>query len=99
MEKPAYHVWIFDMEAKVHIDITVDQFPIKHKNKLTFFRENDTELMEKLGYYLAPLSVWNELFSSAGPYHNFPLSKIRLTYNGKETLDDIYKLIKKRAGL
>ncbi len=98
MEKAAYHVWVFDMDAKVHIDITVDQFPIKNKNKLTFFRESDTQLMEKFGYLLEPLSGWNELFS-IGPYNNFSLSKMKLTYNGKETLQDLYNIIKRRLSV
>ena len=32
MKKPAFHVWVFDMDAKVHIDITADQFPIRPVN-------------------------------------------------------------------
>ena len=95
MEKPAFHVWVFDMDAKVHIDITADQFPIKTTSKLLFFRSNDTALLEAVGYRLAPLRVWNELFD-IGPYSTFPLSKMKLTYEGKETLEDVYKEVKRR---
>jgi hypothetical protein len=98
MDKEFFHVWIFDMSAKVHIDITVDQFPIKSNSKLFFFRSNDTLLLEKFGYKLATLNDWNDLFED-GPYKKFNLSKIKynyLSFHGSETLEDIFKLIKKR---
>jgi hypothetical protein len=94
MDKDAFHVWVFDMEAKVHIDITAEQFPIKTNSKLLFFRASDTTLLEKFGYNLASLNVWNELFD-IGPYATFPLSKMKVSYDGKTTLEDVYKLIKR----
>ena len=94
MDKDAFHVWVFDMEAKVHIDITADQFPIKTNSKLLFFRASDTTLLEKFGYNLASLNVWNELFD-IGPYATFPLSKMKVSYDGKTTLEDVHKLIKR----
>jgi len=98
MEKPAFHVWVFDMNAKVHIDITADQFPIKTDNKLLFFRANDTVLQETMGYKLSTLNVWNELFD-IGPYSTVPLSKMKIAYDGKVTLEDVYRLIKRKLAL
>ena len=95
MDKELFHVWIFDMNAKVHIDITADQFPIKTSSKLLFFKSSDTVLLEKFGYKLAALNEWNELFEM-GPYNDFSLSKIKLSFDSKETLEDIKKLIKKK---
>lgn len=95
MDKELFHVWIFDMNAKVHIDITADQFPIKTTSKLLFFKSSDTLLLEKFGYKLAALNDWNELFEM-GPYSNFSLSKIKLSFDSNETLEDILQLIKKR---
>jgi hypothetical protein len=93
MEKESFHVWIFDMTAKVHIDITARQFPIKIKSPLLFFRSRDSALLESVGYKLAPLHIWNEIFEM-GPYYNYSLSKIKLTYDGKDTLADILQIIK-----
>lgn len=95
MDKEKFHVWIFDMNAKIHIDITADQFPIKTTSKLLFFKSSDTLLFEKIGYKLAALNEWNELFEM-GPYNDFSLSKIKLSFDSSETLADIAKLIKKR---
>lgn len=93
MKKPALHVWVFDMNAKVHIDITAHQFPIKTNNNILFFRASDSALLEEFGYKLATLAEWNELLEM-GPYEHFSLSKINLTYDGKITLNDVYKEIK-----
>ena len=94
MKKPALHLWVFDMNAKVHIDITAHQFPIKTTGNILFFRSSDTALLEEFGYKLATLSEWNELLEM-GPYDDFSLSKINLTYDGKITLEDVFKDIKK----
>ena len=95
MDKEKFHVWIFDMNAKVHIDITADQFPIKTKSKLLFFKSRDTLLFEKFGYKLSTIHNWNELFE-IGPFNKFSLSEIKLSFDTNETLEDVSKIIKKR---
>lgn len=94
MDKELFHVWIFDMHAKVHIDVTADQFPIKTTSKLLFFKSSDTLLLENFGYKLAALNDWNDLFEM-GPYNNFSLSTMKLSFDSSETLEDIFKLIKR----
>jgi len=95
MKKPAFHLWIFDMIAKVHIDMTVHQFPVAATSNILFLKSSDTALLEEVGYKLANLAEWNELFE-IGPYYKYPLSKINLTYDGKITLEDVYKEISKK---
>jgi hypothetical protein len=50
--------------------------------------------METFGYKLSALQGWNEFFEM-GPYNRFALSNIKLTYDGKDTLDDLVKIIKR----
>ena len=95
MKKPAFHLWIFDMNAKVHIDMTVHQFPVAATSNILFLKSSDTALLEEVGYNVANLAGWNELFE-IGPYYKYPLSKINLTYDGKITLEDVYKEITKK---
>ena len=55
----------------------------------------ETSNVRNLVNQLAALNEWNELFEM-GPYNNFSLSKIKLSFDSSETLEDIAKLIKKR---
>ena len=68
MERGFLHVWVFDMDAGCHIDVTADQFaPYEHK--LVFFKPTQTVEMQKFGYTVSPLETFNELFR--GPYRRF----------------------------
>ena len=75
MERSLLHVWVFDMEAACHIDITSDQFPLA-KQKIVIFKASDTASMKKYGYSLTPLNEFNELFRS--PYRRFTMSKYKV---------------------
>jgi len=70
MKARSLHLWVFDRKAQVHIDITADQFPIKPKYKIIFFRARDTVFMKRFGYKLASIKVWNELFD-IGPFSSY----------------------------
>jgi len=95
MDKELFHVWIFDMNAKVHIDITADQFPIKTTSKLLFTKSSDKLLLKKFGYKLTAINDWNDLFEIV-PYNNVSLSKIKLSFDSNDSFEDILKLIKRR---
>ena len=95
MDKERYHVWVFDMAAGVHIDITAHQFPLETKRTLYVFKASDTPLLEKFGYVLGGLDTWNEIFET-GPYRDFSLSKMTIAHDSDETLNDVLKVIKKK---
>ena len=94
MDKERYHVWVFDMAAGVHIDITAHQFPVETKGPLFFFKASDTPLLEKFGYILGGLTIWNEMFQRE--YRDFSLSSMKIAYDSDETLKDLLRLVKKK---
>jgi len=95
MDKERNHVWVFDMAAGTHIDLTAHQFPVETSDTLFFFKAGDAALMEKFGYVLGGLTVWNDMFET-GPYRDFSLSKMKIAHDSDETLKDLFKTIQRR---
>lgn len=80
------HVWAYDMEQKLHIDITLDQFDTQFE-PITIIT---TDEAIKLGYELGNLSDWSKLFES----NFFSLNK---SISRKKTMRNVLRKIKTRS--
>jgi hypothetical protein len=76
MERSRLHVWVFDMRAGIHVDLTSGQFPGGQRGIAVI--GTDEPMRE---YTLTPLDEFNEL--ARNPYFSRPMADIVV---GKTTL-------------
>ena len=78
MPRKAFHLWIFDLEAKVHIDITADQFPTDFGSKVVIVPLTKERVLQKLGYSLGDLTGFEEVIegtlSNCGNHARYMIS-------------------------
>jgi hypothetical protein len=90
MLKSAYHVWVFDMVAKVHIDITADQFPTHFGTTIAIVPAGG--LLSKLGYSLGSLETFETLATDSAEMKNIADPAKDLISNGpKRYMSDVEK--------
>lgn len=60
------HMWVYDVQAKAHIDLTLDQFirPPREQKIWVFPSKSSMNSMQQLGYSIGNLSLFDELFAS-----------------------------------
>jgi hypothetical protein len=84
------HNWIYDIEAKAHIDITAAQFfnidPIM--NRQVIIVKSKQNRMFELGYRLLDVNSFDQLFST-GPYNTF--ESITSPIDSGESIYDLIK--------
>jgi len=78
------HVWAYDMEQKVHIDLTLDQFNPDFA-PINILSTDDAIIM---GYELGSLSEWGKLFEN-----NF--LSLKKEFSGKKTMGAVLKTLKR----
>jgi len=78
------HVWAYDMEQKVHIDLTLDQFDPDFK-PITIVT---TDEAIRLGYELGTLTDWGRLFEN-----NF--LSLNKEIGGNKTMRNVLRSLKR----
>ena len=78
------HVWAYDMQQKVHIDITLDQFNPEF-GPINISSTDDAIIM---GYELGSLSDWGRLFEN-----NF--LSLNKEIAGKKTMGNVLRSLKR----
>ena len=78
------HVWAYDMQNNVHIDLTLDQF-VPAFGPINILNTEDAII---LGYKLGSLSDWGKLFDD-----NF--LSLKKVVSGKKTMRNVLKTLKR----
>jgi hypothetical protein len=82
--KGTQHVWAYDMEQKVHIDITLDQFNPEF-GPINILNTDEAIIM---GYELGTLSDWGKLFEN-----NF--LSLNKDFSGNKTMRNVLRSLKR----
>jgi hypothetical protein len=82
--KGTQHVWAYDMEQKVHIDITLDQFNPEF-GPINILSTDEAIIM---GYELGTLSDWGKLFEN-----NF--LSLNKDFSGNKTMRNVLRSLKR----
>ena len=78
------HVWAYDMEQKVHIDLTLDQFNSDF-DRINILNTDEAIIM---GYELGTLSDWGKLFEN-----NF--LSLNNEFSGNKTMRNVLRSLKR----